>query len=304
LPELRCILRNVKPDVLCITETWLLPCTSNSPVVHKCHYTLFRTDRLVGCGGVCILINNNCIKATLVQLPSNFSHLELCTIDIFLADANVKVRVFVCYRPPSGCVCALRYVKDLCDCINKLVPVNSPALICGDFNFPSIDWSLDNCSLCSGSTCSGVFLEFHHNILDIILTNDIKCVLNVRSIEPFSISDHSQVCFEVPCNVTHRNYLYLTRNFKYADWSGISALLCNTDLFELFLVTIIANSVSDNFYNIINTCIEQYVPCKYVGSSSSCHIKYLYGIQHLLRKMAVEWRIYRAFKTPRIFCNV
>jgi hypothetical protein len=47
-------------------------------------------------------------------------------------------------------------------------------------------------------------------------------------------SDHNQVCFEVPCNVTQRNYSYLTRNFIYADWSGINALLSSTDWFELF----------------------------------------------------------------------
>ena len=116
LPELHYPLCNEKSDVLCITETWLQPCTSNWLVVGNCHYTLFRTDRLAGCGGVCILTNDNCTKAILVQLPSNFSHLELCTIDIFLADANVKLRLFVCYRPPSGNsdVCVLCNMSKIC----------------------------------------------------------------------------------------------------------------------------------------------------------------------------------------------
>jgi hypothetical protein len=158
---------------VCITESWLQPCTPNSLVVDNCHYTLFRTDRLAGYGGVRILTNDNCIKATLVQLPSNFSHLELCTIDILITDANVKLRRFVCYRPPSSNydVCALQYVTDLCDCIDKLFPVNSPALICRDFNLPMIDWSLDNCSLCSDSTCSGIFLDhcMHGSAMQVVI---------------------------------------------------------------------------------------------------------------------------------------
>jgi hypothetical protein len=199
-------------------------------------------------------------------------------------------------------------------CAAGLFPVNSPALICGDFNLPMIDWSLDNCSLCSDSTCSGIFLDFYYNhglcqcvttptrynnVLDLIFTNDINCVLNVGSIEPFSTSDHNQVCFDVPCNVTQRNYSYRTRNFIYADWSGINAFLSSTDWFELFHSNLSAKSIIDNFYNIIDTCIEQHVPCKYVSCSRRYdHSKYPLGIRRLLRKKAIAWRANRVFKTP------
>jgi hypothetical protein len=69
-------------------------------------------------------------------------------MDIFVTDAIVKVRLFVCYRPPSGNSdeCALPYVKDLNDCIDKLFLVNLPALICCNLNLLSVNWSLDNCS--------------------------------------------------------------------------------------------------------------------------------------------------------------
>jgi hypothetical protein len=108
-------------------------------------------------------------------------------------------------------VCALQYVKDLYYCIDKLFPVNSPALVCDDFNFSSIDWSLDN-RLSTGHsiTVHYVATQFvlessrsrfyynhglcqcvnaptrYNNILDLILTNDINCVLNAGPVEPFS----------------------------------------------------------------------------------------------------------------------
>jgi hypothetical protein len=124
----------------------------------------------------------------------------------------VKLRLFVGYRSPSSNSdpTALQYVKDLCDCIDSLFPVHSPALICGDLNFPNIDWTIDNCAVCSETTCTGVFLELYYthglrqcvttptrfdNVLDLILTNDDNCIYNIRPIEPFSTSDHNQILF-------------------------------------------------------------------------------------------------------------
>jgi hypothetical protein len=91
-----------------------------------------------------------------------YSHLELCSIDIL--SRSSRVRLFVCYRPPSpdSDQTSVRYMRDLCDCINGLYPVNSNSIICGDFNLPNIDWSADNCSKCSDETCSGIFLDFFY----------------------------------------------------------------------------------------------------------------------------------------------
>ena len=147
--DLQYLLCNDKPDILCITETWLQPALPNSLIVFDSNYSVFRTDRSsdrTG-GGVCILTSNATIKATLVAIPSKFLHLELCAVDISFG--KVKLRLFVCYRPPSSNtdVHALQYVKDIYTCIDKLFPVDSTVIICGDFNFPNVDWSVDNCSL-------------------------------------------------------------------------------------------------------------------------------------------------------------
>jgi hypothetical protein len=103
------------------------------------------------------------LKLFLFQYRLNILTVELCAIDILLD--NTKLRLFVCYRPPSSNndIDAIRYVKDLCDCIDCVYPNNFPVVICGDLNFPYIDRSTDNCSLCSNVTCSGVFLKFCYN---------------------------------------------------------------------------------------------------------------------------------------------
>ena len=108
-------LRNDKPDVLCITETWLKPITVNSLLTDDCHFSVYRTDRSApaACGGgVCVITNNDTIKAIMIPLPSKYSQVELCTIDTLLND--LKLRLFVCYRSDPD---ALQYIKDLCACI-------------------------------------------------------------------------------------------------------------------------------------------------------------------------------------------
>lgn len=71
----------------------------------------------------------------------------------------------MCYRPPSNNtdVIALQYAKDMYECIEMLVPCGLPVLIYGDFNFPNVDWSVDNCALSSESTCEGVFSDMYYN---------------------------------------------------------------------------------------------------------------------------------------------
>jgi hypothetical protein len=123
-----------KPDILCITATWPQPIF---PITLL--FSVFRADRPSGRigGGVCILTSNATVKAIQLYLFLSFSlHLELRVIDITFD--KVKLRLFVCYRPPSNNtdVLALQYAKDMCECIEMLIPRGLPVLICGDFNLP------------------------------------------------------------------------------------------------------------------------------------------------------------------------
>jgi hypothetical protein len=145
---------------LYIIETWLQPALPNSLIVFACNYTVFQTDVSSnrfggGGGGVCIPTRNATIKATPVPITRKFLLVELCAVDVSFRE--VKLRLLVCYRLPSSNtdVRALQYVQEICACIDKLFSVYSPVIICGNFNLPNINWSLDNCSLCCDSTCNG-----------------------------------------------------------------------------------------------------------------------------------------------------
>ena len=55
--EVREVMQETNPDLVCITETWL-HCQICDDVVNICGYNLVRLDRLIGQhGGVCIYVH-------------------------------------------------------------------------------------------------------------------------------------------------------------------------------------------------------------------------------------------------------
>jgi hypothetical protein len=263
---------------------------------------------------VCILTNNCTTKAVRIFIPPAYSHLELCVVD--LLSHHDKLRLFVCYRPPSGNSYepAVHYVRDLCDCIDSLYPSNSAVILCGDFNFPNVNWLVNNSLHCSDLTCSGIFLElvYKHGLqqyvtrptrgthtLDLVFCNDNNCVINTRSLEPFSTSDHCQVSFQVPYKTESNTKLFITRDFKLADWAGIRTFLDQIDFFQLFHGNLAVTSIIEEFYKILNLCLDRFVPIKYnTNRTNSKLVKYPYALRRLLRRKAAAWRKYSTRKTP------
>ena len=72
LPDLNYLLTASNPGLLCLTETWLNPSITDSVVRSSHNHSIFRKDRISSThdGSVCILINNECFKATQVSIRS------------------------------------------------------------------------------------------------------------------------------------------------------------------------------------------------------------------------------------------
>ena len=96
LLELHYTLTESRPDILCITETWLRSSMPDSLLTGNTNYSIVRLDRQshTAGGGVCIMFNNLSVKAVPVRIPDKKSHLELVAIDILFA--SVKTRLFAC----------------------------------------------------------------------------------------------------------------------------------------------------------------------------------------------------------------
>lgn len=282
LHDLHCLLSVTKSDVICITETWLNSTLPDYLIINNNSYCVFRKDRIaskVG-GGVCILTRNGIVNAVLVSLPAKYANLEMCVIDIFTESCTI--RLFNCYRAPSTnrFTESINYTKDMCTCITELTPHNHSILIVGDFNFPSLDWTADNCLKCSDVSCTGLFLNLYYSlglsqfvtesthgntILDLVLSNDNNCIGDVQVCNPFSTSDHNTIKFDVltsslPANDTNFRPTYY--DFNYADWDSITAFLDNIDFDSLFSSNQSAEYIFEKFYSILYECINRYVPLR------------------------------------------
>jgi len=138
------VLSEESPDIVCITESWLKPTTTDSLILgcNLCNYTIFRKDRVdIQGGGVCIIIKNATIKAVRVVIDINYNEFDLVCIDMF--SSCLPTRMIAGYRPPCSDTSAesVQYIKHFIACLPSLCNVDSSIVIIGDLNFPSIDWS-------------------------------------------------------------------------------------------------------------------------------------------------------------------
>lgn len=104
----------------------------------------------------CAYHNNCTTKVVLISVPSQYTHFELCVVDILSCGA--RKRSSACHWPPSSDsnqVTVQLFVN--CNCINGLYLVNFPIISSWEFNLPNINWSHENCFRCCDATCFATF---------------------------------------------------------------------------------------------------------------------------------------------------
>lgn len=321
LGELHFHLNAYNPDIVCITETWLQTSTPDSVVISDTDYSIFRKDRCNNRegGGVCILVNNSTVKAVPIHIPAKFDSLELVAVDIVSTESSF--RLFVVYRPPSTSdydPLSSSYTSLLCECIESLLPLNSTFVLCGDFNFPKINWSNNYNVLTNANSCSGIFLNLYYkyvlsqfvtqstryatstrngSILDLVFCNDRNFVFNTTVDAPFCTSDHGIVSFNVIRHIQYTSKGAATFDFRNADWANLSVYLDSIDFFSLFENCADTETIFSSFYSVLYNGFKDFVPVRKSITLSRSSTFYPYKIRKLLNIKAHRWRIYKHLKT-------
>ena len=102
------------PDVICLTETWLVPeITDNELNINGYH--LVRLDRDRHGGGVAIFINDSLSFSVLLLAPE----VELLVISICSFAGNVCIAL--AYRPPSSSVTYFNTINNLLTDLIRLI---------------------------------------------------------------------------------------------------------------------------------------------------------------------------------------
>ena len=123
----------------------------------------------------------------------------------------------------------------------------SRCLIVGDFNYPNIDWDSWECNKDDDEFVDLIqdhFL-FHHvrvatrgsNILDLVFSNEVSMIEDLKVLEHFSTSDHNMLEFQCVLRTGSNDALVYKYNFNKGDYNEIRSALneINWDTGSLYL---------------------------------------------------------------------
>jgi hypothetical protein len=305
--ELHFLLYSGNFDIICVTESWLIPEIGKGFLDPENIFDVLRYDR-VGSrgGGICIFIRKKGLTSLHVETETLYPNLEIICFDLVFKWA--KYRVITVYRPPAHGSQELNYMNDLISCLELLLNQRYPIFIVGDFNCPSIDWS-QNCN--HGSGVQSIFYQFVINngllqcvtqptrgdsILDLVFTNEPFLMSRTRVGPPLGNSDHDSVCFDLVCpggefeatNINaDKHYLW-----KQGDYDSINNYLCSYDWNKMLTINFKADDLWKAFTTVMDHAIEIFIPFKQVGSVRQAKRKRKYprSIQHLSSRKCCLWK--------------
>lgn len=222
-------------DIIALSETWLSPSISNSELNFN-NYIIYRCDRSprnsVHSRGGGVLIAVNC------QLKSKILNVNINYVEQVLVQLHLGSNLFIlscAYIPPNS---PLTLYENYFSALNELYLSypNSNLILLGDFNLPSLDWSLYSLPLNNYTQIDSYFVSMlshfnlcqfnlvrnHNNvILDLKLSNIHIAVSNDP--DPLLPTDKHHPALNVSLNYSQFNILpthnlindfVITENFK------------------------------------------------------------------------------------------
>ena len=211
------------PDVVLITETWTNKHIQQAEIAIP-GYDIIRKDRSGRKGEGCVAYLREALKATaLDELMNDNTESVWCKIRVNDGD----IVVGVCYRSPTANeeekASLHQRITEICDCYDQVV-------VCGDFNYSTIDWELLHADPEGQQFLDLVmdkFLTQHvkeptreQNILDLVLSSHPALVKDVYVSAPLGSSDHNIVNFNINIGAekdTWKQYYHDYRRAKYND---------------------------------------------------------------------------------------
>ena len=216
-----------------LTETKMQMKQSIHQFIECPNYYVFNKDRKSGRGGgVLILVRNDLVA----QEYADKSWEDIEAVSCKLKLRHLTMKLICIYRPPSA---DSAYNAKLRETIREVCSSqNDQVVICGDFNFPQINWSSNTVQGGRKSeqsrfveACNDAFLYQHvrsctrvhgsdePSLLDLVLTKDLLEVEDIQYRAPIGSSDHCVLNFdilvdgeEIQAEASHR------RNFIKGDF--------------------------------------------------------------------------------------
>ena len=251
IDDLKMMISTDDPDILLLTE--VIPKAQKNEIfesqLHLSGYKMYVNFDLAeldlgssGKRGVAIYTKDY-IRADIVKMTTEYN-------DHLWVDINLKGEHLLCgvvYRSPNKDKNIVRSTtKAVCDLITEAATRNrSRLLICGDFNYPGIDW---DCEF-TGNEETRPFLDavqsnylYQHvckptryrdghepSLLDLILSSEEGMVYNLKHNPGVADSDHETLSFILPCSIDSPKHTLPQPNYFKADYATIRNRLQQVD---------------------------------------------------------------------------
>ena len=136
IEEVTLFLEDYKPELFCVTETWLTKEDPNSLFIPR-GFSACRYDRETRGGGLAFIIRND-VTFKFVEIPVHFRHIEVVCVDLRLHTTHCRFIAY--YRSGGFGTEALKYAIDSIECLKNICSTKHTLCLMGDFNLPDINW--------------------------------------------------------------------------------------------------------------------------------------------------------------------
>ncbi len=247
-------------DVLCVTETWLLPNIPNQ-FIDLPQYSVFRSDKSRG-GGVCIFVRDY-LSATL--LPTHSINRPPGVEDVWITIQLRKlpsVIIGCLYRHPKASCESFEYIQDI---LRSMCLRKKTFYLLGDLND---DYSCTNSKLrniVATSRLSQIVTTPTRvttnstTLLDVIITNSPNTVI-ASEVTPCPVADHDLISATIDLHKPKHQPLIVTKR-QLRNYSP--ALFCNTlyretsslrPIFNTDNIDVQTNILTNTFRSCLDLC--------------------------------------------------
>ncbi|CAH8671394.1 unnamed protein product [Schistosoma margrebowiei] len=225
-----------QPSVIMISEAWTNSNISDQSISFD-NYFLYRSDRLNGRGGGCLIYAHSSLNSLLCDMPELNKLKDSVWIVLKLSN-SVTLLLGCVYRQPNASIDDIAVLSEVFTLASSLSFTGK--LICGDFNMPEISWlpvkaprryeSFIECLELGQWTQYVDSPTRHQNILNLVFTSGL--IPNTLYIgKKFPGSDHNIVIcsLNVKTTTNRSKTVTLRRNYRKVDWNNFHNYLRSTD---------------------------------------------------------------------------
>ena len=310
IDELRHVSYVLKPDIICICETWTNIDILNAFMNIQDFYILSRLDRKdtqQGIGGGLLIYIKNSIVATEIKMDYLEAFNQCCAINVKLLN-NKSLNIALVYRPHN-----VYDETDINENNNKLCEIlrnlPKPFVIVGDFNFSDIDWNYNTCTSKSRQflkTVNDLFISQHIDfpthkagtMPDLVLCSNDNLILSTENVGTLGSSDPTMIMTDVRVTCQNKKSNLQVKDWKNADFQSMKNTLHNVNWSELFQDKNVSDCWSE-LQNLLDKCVEDHVPvkpCRKAGVP-------LWMQRNTLRIIRRKRRLWKTYTTTRDYTD-